>query len=940
MKKITNLLSMVLLMLCMGLTSCDDVLSVFDNPASNGEGEVENVVTPEEEVITEDQMAVTVTADLPTAVLGTFEEGSTGAALAKRLPVVSSEIGPDTRMVLLPGSMFDSNSLSAGEVDALVRMSIKGGYLAVERPTAQQLFNFAVLYAAKLAEMQQEEYQQQFNLSEQNAARAARSSEVVRRAQTRISNIERMSGTRAADDDLNAVRAEMIIFGPTDYFMQQPYEAEATVYGSESDSEGNTTEDKAETVKQERTATVSGEMADAAAEWLNDVVKSQQQSAASRAASRASGGDAINQIMDASETFTFNGNIYFPGMHGSTEGRTHRLSIKVSSWGIHNMESNKDYYYLKENVLMSLGPKKGYNNVYYPLAENTWYTTSGYGDYNRWFGAFFSQYKTSMNLTGKGSITLEASSPGTDNNSQTTSITIGSSSSTTTTNGWSWGISAGFSGENPSASESFGINQSKGYTKGTSFSMGMSQSAKDLKLKRNTDGKKVTWTYDGSLPQYYKSSSGYNSHQTPADILVNDVEMNQEICWSVRNPSEQYTVEVTSAPKLAALIMAYWIGKVAFDPFKNVGEQLRLLGSTGNHKYVDRSDNQTYSHTLLKPFRAQQTWRMNIANVEYVGEQHYGNLTDLQNAVQKAFPDIYVPVFQVADHDETALNTITGVIKASKSIFEQHAQMLENMAKEYGVKKFEIVWSRDKVKSTDAFTVVVCPKATEATQEHVGWVYGADGRLYPSADYAKGKGTSAVGIVAYVNDGSDFGNAATEKASGAGHGLVLALNPICSPGWKYKNYLISKGSGTFASIIGNSMANAKNDFDGLAKTKHLKEKGSDAANVVGYMGAAPTGCTEWFIPSTGQWIAMLCKPGLGGAEIPTGSALNTGFNINGAAKLSSVASANGGKEFSGRTWTSSGFNSATGIFLWNGSAPRFTWYNSSEYAYVRAAFAF
>ena len=920
MKKITNLLSMVLLMLCMGLTSCYDVLSVFDNPASNGE----NVVTPKEEVITEDQMAVTVTADLPTAVMGTFEEGSTGAALAKRLPVVSNEIGPDTRMVLLPGSVFDSNSLSAGEVDSLVSLCIKGGYLAVERPTAQQLFNLAVLYSAKLAEMQQEQYQQQFNLSEQDAARAARSSEVVRRAQTRISNIERISGTRAADDDLNAVRAEMIIFGPTDYFMQQPYEAEATVYGSESDSEGNTTEDKAETVKQERTAAVSGEMADAAAEWLNDVVKSQQQSEASRATSRASGGDAINQIMDASETFTFNGNIYFPHTDGSTVGRPHRLSIKVSSWGIHNMESNKDYYYLKENVLMSLGPKNGYYPVYYPAAEDIWYKASGYDGYDRWFGAFFSQYKTSMNLTGKGSITLEASSPGTDNNSQTTSITTGSSSSTSTTNGWSWGISAGFSGENPSASESFGISQSKGYTKGTSFSMGMSQSAKDLKLKRNTDGKKVTWTYDGSLPQYYHKKEGdthYQCHQTPAAILVNDAEMNQEICWSVCNPSGRYTVEVTSAPKLAALLLYLPVG---------------TIDNIHPHKYVDRSDNQTYTHELLEPFRAQQTWRMNIANVEYVDEQHYGKLADLQNAVQKAFPDLYVPVFQVADHDGEALNTISCVIKESKRIFEQHAQMLEDMAKEYGVKKFEIVWSRDKVKSTDAFTVVACPKATDATQAHVGWVYGSDGKLYPSADYAKGHNASAVGIVAYVNDGSDFGNAATEKASGAGHGLVLALNQS-RPGSDYF-YLITKGSGTFASTIGNSMANAKNDFDGLAKTKHLKEKGSEAANVVGYMGAAPTGCTEWFIPSTGQWIAMLCKPGLGGAEMPTGAGLNTPFNINGAAKLSSAASANGGKGFYSVTWTSSGFNGSTGIYLVNGSNPRL-WYTSS-YAYVRAAFAF
>ena len=591
------------------------------------------------------------------------------------------------------------------------------------------------------------------------------------------------------------------------------------------------------------------------------------------------------------------------------------------------MESNKDYYYLKENVLMSLGYKKGYLKVYWPVAaENHWYGASGYGDYDNWFGAFLSQYKTSMNLTGSGSITLEASSPATDNNNQTTSITIGSSSSTTTTSGVTWGSNAGITPAGPTLGISGGGSYSQGKTNGTSFSIGMSQSAKDLKVSRNTDGKKVTWTYDGYLPQYYVSFTSYWSycHQTPAAILVNDAEMTNEICWSVSNPSGQYTVAVTSAPKLAALLFS------------------KKLGSKGNrpHKYVDRSDNQTYPHTLLKPFRKLQTWRMSIENVEYIGEQHYGSLTDLENAVEKAFPDLYKPAFEVADYDETALNVISSIIKNSKSIFEQRAEMLENLAQQFGVKKFEIVWSRDKYVSRDGFTLYVCPEATKATQAHVGWVYGSDGKLYPSADYAKGHGVSAVGIVAYVNDGSDFGNGATEKASGAGHGLAIALNQVCGPAYNYNDYRISKGSGTFASTIGNSMANAKQDFEGLAKTKHLKEKGSDAANVVSYMGAAPKGGTDWFIPSTGQWIAMLCKPGLGGAEIPTGTALNTPFNINGAAKLSSVASANGGKGFYGKTWTSSGLNGSTGIWLVNGSNPRFTWYNSSSYAYIRAAFAF
>jgi hypothetical protein len=457
--------------------------------------------------------------------------------------------------------------------------------------------------------------------------------------------------------------------------------------------------------------------------------------------------------------------------------------------------------------------------------------------------------------------------------------------------------------------------------------MGMTQSAKDLKVKRNTEGKKVTWTYDGSLPQFYvkeTSDNYYYCHQTPAAILVNDAEMNQEICWSVSKPSGQYTVEVTSAPKLAALIFSHTSGKKGNRP----------------HKYVDRSDNQTYNHELLKPFRALQTWRMDIKNVEYVGEQHYGNLSDLKNAVEKAFPDLYKDVFEVADYDAEALNTITGYIKNSKSIFEQRAETLEDIAKDYGVKKFEIVWSRDQYESKDAFTIVVCPKATEATQAHVGWVYGSDGILYPSADYATGHKASAVGIVAYVNDGSDFGNAATEKASGAGHGLVLSLVNAHEPGYASNYYSISNGSGTFASTIGNSMDNAKNDFEGLAKTKLLKEKGSAAANAVNRMGAAPTGGTDWFIPSTGQWIAMLCKPGLGGAEMPTGTGLNTPFNINCTEKLSSKAIANGGKRFFNLTWTSSGFTDDTGIFLMNGGNPCFKWSNLSQVAYIRAAFAF
>ena len=918
-KNIFKIWIMALPML-LGLAACTDTI---DNPVTPDDGTT--VVKPDEENITEDQMSVMVTEDLPTAVLRNLDEGSTGAALVKRLPMVTSEIGPDTRMALVPGSMFaDDTDMTREELDAIVRLSLNGGYLALERPTTSELANFTILYVAKLFEMQVLTYQEMFGIDEAAAARAANSSDLMQRTKARLANIEQKARTRGADDDLNAVQGEMIIFGPTDYFMQEPLSEEVTSLVHTEDVEGNTTETKAVTVKQERTAAVSGTLADAAADWLNFTEKknaTEMNYAPSRAMTRA-GGDAINNIMDASETFTYNEAIDYRDMKNTLYHFPCRVNMIVRSWGVHNMETNKDYYYLKQNVTLKMGNEGGYK-IYYPGGKYQWYKAENYGVYFRWFGSFLSQYITSMDLTGSGTINLEAAKPDTDNNTSSTSVSVGSSTSHTVTNGFSWGFNGGASPAGPTGNFSIGGSHTVGTTTGSSFSLSMSQSSKDIRGVKNTSGKEVTWTYKGNLPQFYSTNEHILCHQDVPDILVNDCDLANEVCWSVNNPSGRYTFNITSQPQTAAILVH--------------------IEKTGRIDYpyeYTTTEKSIHSHELLQPNRALQTWRMDIKNVEYVGEQQYGKLSDLKNAVEKAFPDLYAPKFQVADHDAEALNTITSIIKYSKSIFEQHAEMLENIAEDYGVKKFEIVWSRDKYVSKDGFTLYVCPEATKATQAHVGWVYGSDGRLYPSADYATGHGVSAVGIVAYVNDGSDFGNAATEKASGAGHGLVLAMDQISSPGYSSESFRISIGSGTFANAIGNSMDNAKQDFGGLAKTKYLKEKGTEAANALGYISAAPTGATDWFIPSTGQWIAMLCKPGLGGAEIPTGTALNTPFNINGAEKLSSKAIANGGKGMYANTWTSSGYNGSTGIYLVNGGNPRFTWYNSSHYAYVRAAFAF
>ncbi len=694
MGKTLRLLWLMALPMMLGLSACTD-----KDDTAGGEN-VENVETPDETQPTEDQLAVKVTEDLPSAVLGDFGEGSTGAALVKRLPVVTNGIGPDTKMVLVPGSMFDGNGMSADDIDALVRLSLEGGYLAIERPTAQQLFNFGVLYAAKLIELQQLQYEETFDLSSETAAAAAARSQMLERFQTRQANIQQMATTRAAGDNLNDVVAEMIIYGPTDYFMQQPFMDEMTAYVHTGDGEGNTTNAEAVTTKQERTAYISGTLADAAADWLNASVAKHQGSAPRRAMHRA-GGSAINDIMDASEEFTYNEAIDWRYANNKTYHYTDRVNMIVRTWGVHNMESNKDYYYLKQNVTLKMGNEKGWM-IFYPTNEEHWYGATNYGDYDNWYGSFLSQYITSINLTGSGSIRLEASKPDTDNNTSSTSVNIGSSSSHSTTNGISWNNTLGMS-----PSFSLGGSYSWGTTNGTSFSMSLSQTSKDLHGVKNTSGNQVTWTYKGTLPQFSQpkeGSSWYYRHQTAADILTNDCDIANEVCWSVANPSGQYTFSITSQPQTAALLFSYKSGSKGNRPSKYE----YTTTQTSNH-----------SQQLIQPNRAMQTWRMSITVDEWEGAEVAGAREYLQNEVRKQFPDIYADVFQVADKSASSLDAISAVINYSKKVYGNTANMeaLESLAKSKGVKKFSIHWRNDNgVQAKDPFTVVL-PDAPVAPED-------------------------------------------------------------------------------------------------------------------------------------------------------------------------------------------------------------------------------
>lgn len=252
-----------------------------------------------------------------------------------------------------------------------------------------------------------------------------------------------------------------------------------------------------------------------------------------------------------------------------------------------------------------------------------------------------------------------------------------------------------------------------------------------------------------------------------------------------------------------------------------------------------------------------------------------------------------------------------------------------------------------------------------AKQKHVGWVFGMDGNLYENATKAKKAGTTAIGIVAYVNDGSDFGNKVTEKARGYGHGLVISQymplsknvqwnsgsNAMVTPNESYGyTQFVNMNAGTAAALT---------DFEGLSKTESLYDEGSPAATYAMDFGAdkespykVPGGkiTSSWFLPSTAQWIAMLCSPGVGGQPMVSKSAAFPTYIENGTShayeKLNSLIKGNSWKYYSMDAsddyWSSSAYDDRTGVYVTasGGYGTRLTYNRSKRYAYVRPVFAF
>ena len=129
----------------------------------------------------------------------------------------------------------------------------------------------------------------------------------------------------------------------------------------------------------------------------------------------------------------------------------------------------------------------------------------------------------------------------------------------------------------------------------------------------------------------------------------------------------------------------------------------------------------------------------------------------------------------------------------------------------------------------------------------VGDIYYSDGTC--SRNYVSGK--TPIGIVVYVG---------TDAVSENMQGLVMALHDAGKEEWYYNNEFISNNEIPIVSTMEGLIA----DMGGVKKTLILKAHKYKAATCIeNYPTSAPSGTSGWFLPSAGQWIAVLNEYGAG-----------------------------------------------------------------------------
>ena len=666
------------------LTSCS---SNDDNGTLDTEDPEYTWVEP-----TTDQLDVRVTVDVPAVSLSQFTDKSVGAALIKRLPKVYSAITDDTEFVLLKGS--DVNSQSDAVMAQVANVLAMGGYVALERPTQSELDNFMDKTETALGNVMADAVDYLFEEVSPSQMEATVNASMTGRMSMRRAGLATYTRAASADEAC----AELIIFGPEDTFFEEPLDETVQVTTYYTDTDGNVLDDKgSETVKLgEVTAYQYGLIADDAAQWINNVEAQYEEEDAwyqvdgstRRVSRRASDMTAINDIMNATETFTRSFQVYFRTEDASKMANKtnifwrHRVTMTLRTWGVHNIEGNKDFYYVNQNVLLRMGK----SDIVDPflardLGPNKWLEEidkDGKKTGNYWYGNFLTKYETSMDLQATdsknaGVITCLAATPETANQVVTQSVNATQSTTSSNTFTHSFTVNAGLTAGSFGVTGKYQFNGQFKTTNGNSFAMTNSKSIKDLNVVKNTEKTMVKWTYDGKRPK--TSGSRNEIHEIPADILVNDANLVNDACWSVEAPSGQYAVQISNLPVTGVLIM------------NNKGSYLQETKTTYDN---------TWNVPLAQPCRSVQKWRMFIRILEWQDGFKEGAQSDLQQTIMKKFPDLYQSSFQIGELTPESIKNATVYILYSQKVFDVYKDILQGIAKSFGIKKFRITWSSDK----------------------------------------------------------------------------------------------------------------------------------------------------------------------------------------------------------------------------------------------------
>ncbi|MBR0500801.1 MAG: hypothetical protein IJJ72_07400 [Bacteroidales bacterium] len=197
-------------------------------------------LTPPEIIVppTVDLLGIRVSTDLPTAVLSSFADKSTGAALTKRLETATSVMGDNTMMALVKGS--DMSTVSDESIGDIADMLRRSGFLAIETPTGRDLLTFIARLIVVETARQKAYIDEKFIFGD---------------------GVDPVTDAAAGIGSLDEVMAEIIILSERESFYQEPIGMNVQINQTLVDDEGNSKDSEHEHIHIERTPYTCGRLA-------------------------------------------------------------------------------------------------------------------------------------------------------------------------------------------------------------------------------------------------------------------------------------------------------------------------------------------------------------------------------------------------------------------------------------------------------------------------------------------------------------------------------------------------------------------------------------------------------------------------------------------------------------------------------------------------------